>query len=74
MSVSIRLTQTGKKGERKFRIIAVTTRSKNRGKAIEVLGFVDKTNKIKNINKERLSYWRGNGAIVSKSLEKVLAS
>lgn len=39
MSVVIRLSRIGKKGERKFRVVVKEKRSKRDGKAIENLGF-----------------------------------
>lgn len=76
MAVVIRLTRTGKKGERKFRIVVKEKRSKRDGSAIETLGWYEKTEnkEIKNINKDRLNYWISKGAkptnIVSELLKK----
>lgn len=72
MSVTLRLTKVGKRGERKFRIVAKETRSKNRGKAIDIIGFIDKINKVQNIDKEKVSYWKKNGAIITTALQKYL--
>ena len=53
MSVVIRLTKVGKRGERRFRIVAKEKRSKRDGKAIEILGWYQKTEngQKKEINK-----------------------
>ncbi len=64
MSVVIRLTKTGKKGESKYRIVVKEKRSKRDGKFIEMLGQFEKreTGKSKNINVERYKYWLSVGA------------
>lgn len=74
MSVVIRLARTGKKGERKFRIVVKEKRSKRDGKAIEVLGWYEKgaTIQKKEINKDRLNYWTKQGAKVSAAVERLL--
>lgn len=66
------MTRVGKKGEAKFRIVVATTRSKNKGKAIEVLGFVDRGNKVQSIDGERLEYWKSHGAKVGRGVAKIL--
>lgn len=72
MSVTVRLSAIGKKGEKKFRIVVATTKSKNRGKVIEVLGFVDQNMKKTVVDKNRLQNWKENGAKVSVSVDKLL--
>ena len=64
MAVVIRLTKTGKKGEAKFRVIVKEKRSNRDGKAIEQLGWVEKTTKgtNKEIKKDRYEYWVSKGA------------
>ncbi|MDP3988406.1 MAG: 30S ribosomal protein S16 [Candidatus Levybacteria bacterium] len=76
MSVVIRLSRVGKKGERKFRIIVKEKRSKRDGKAIEILGFFEKGVKTvkKEIKKDRIDYWVKNGAKVSAAVDKLLKS
>lgn len=63
MAVVIRLARTGKKGERKFRIVVKEKRSRRDGKAIEILGWYEKGPKGKiELNKERYTYWVTQGA------------
>jgi small subunit ribosomal protein S16 len=64
MSLMIRLTRTGKKGERKFRVVVKEKRSRRDGDFIELLGWyeMDKTGQKKQINKERYEYWVSKGA------------
>ena len=74
MAVVIRLSRTGKKGERKFRIVVKEKRSKRDGKAIEFLGWYEKTEagEKKKLNQERIDYWRSQGAQVSVGMAKLL--
>ncbi|MBI2034155.1 MAG: 30S ribosomal protein S16 [Candidatus Levybacteria bacterium] len=75
MAVVIRLKPTGKKGERKFRIVVQEKRSKRDGRAIETLGWFEKGPKgQKNVNKERYSYWMSHGAQPSNTVAKITAS
>lgn len=74
MSVVIRLTKTGRKGEARFRVVVKEKRSKRDGKAIETLGWWEKTvgEEKKNINKERFDYWVGKGAKVSPTVSRLM--
>ncbi len=73
MSLAIRLTRIGKKGERKFRIVVKEKRSKRDGDFVELLGWYEKTkdNKKKKINKERFDYWISQGARPSKTVAEI---
>lgn len=74
MSVIIRLSNTGRKGERKYRIIVKEKRSKRDGKAIEVLGWYEKKEKTssKEINKDRYNYWISQGAKPTRSVANLI--
>ncbi|MBP9719299.1 MAG: 30S ribosomal protein S16 [Candidatus Levybacteria bacterium] len=74
MAVVIRLTQMGKKGERKFRIAVKEKRSKRDGGAIEYLGWYEKTENShkKNINMDRFNYWISKGAQASPTVTKLV--
>ncbi len=73
MSVVIRLSRTGKRGERKFRIVVKEKRSRRDGPAIETLGFLEKgKNGKKKINKERYEHWLSQGAKPSVTVSKLL--
>ena len=64
MSLVIRSTRIGKKGERKFRIIVKEKRSRRDGDFLELLGWYEK-NKPKNIKvlkMDRYNYWVSKGA------------
>lgn len=74
MSLVIRLTKTGKKGERKFRLVVKEKRSKRDGGYVELLGWYEKSpdHKKKKINKERYDYWVGQGANPSKTVQEIV--
>lgn len=80
MSVSVRLTRTGKKNAPSFRVVATKTRNKRDGQVLETLGFWNpsqgiggaKTNSSQlTLNTERINYWRGVGALVSNAVEEL---
>ncbi len=74
MSLVIRLSRTGKKGERKFRVVVKEKRSKRDGDFLELLGWYQKTkdHKKKEINKERLDYWVSKGARPSPTVAEII--
>jgi small subunit ribosomal protein S16 len=73
MAVVIRLSRTGKKGERKFRIVVKEKHSKRDGGFIDMLGWYEKsaTGGKKQINMERYSYWLGQGALPSTIVAEI---
>jgi small subunit ribosomal protein S16 len=74
MALVIRLTRTGKKGERKFRIVVKEKRSRRDGDAVDMLGWYEKGKDggKKNINKERYDYWISKGAIPSVTVASII--
>lgn len=71
----IRSTRTGKKGERKFRVVLKEKRSRRDGLAIENLGwYIKDKNGTKEINKERVDYWLSKGAKLSPAIHKLINS
>ncbi len=74
MAVVIRLTKTGRKGERKYRIVVKEKRSKRDGKSIEIIGRYEKREKevIKKINMDRYKYWLAKGAKPTASVANIL--
>lgn len=74
MSVIIRLTKTGKRGESKYRVVVKERRSKRDGKFIELLGQYEKREKgdFKNIDKERYDYWISKGAKPSPTVAGIV--
>lgn len=74
MAVVIRLTRTGKKGERKFRVVVKEKRSRRDGDSVEILGWYHMGPKggTKEINKDRYEYWVSQGAIPSPTVQKIV--
>ena len=74
MSLIIKLTRTGKKGERKFRVVVKEKRSKRDGDFVELLGWYEKTkdHKKKSIDMERYNYWFAKGARPSATVGKIV--
>jgi small subunit ribosomal protein S16 len=72
--VKIRLTQTGKKNAKQYRIIAIEDSKRRDGEAIEILGFYNPLVKPPQITikKDRLDYWISVGAVVSDSVKKLM--
>ena len=72
MATVIRSSRTGKRGERKFRIVVAEKRSKRDGKPVEVLGWYEKGPKgAKKIDKVRFDYWISQGARASDTILKL---
>lgn len=74
MALVIRLARTGKKGERKFRIVVKEKRSRRDGGVVDMLGWYqkDKTNSKKQINMDRYKYWVGQGAQPSLTVSEIV--
>jgi small subunit ribosomal protein S16 len=73
MSLVIRSSRVGKRGERKFRIVVKEKRSRRDGDSIEVLGWYEKgKNGGKQIDKQRYDYWIKEGAKASPAIEKLI--
>lgn len=73
MSVVIRLTKVGKRGERKFRIVVKEKRSRRDGDYVESLGWHEKGKEGgKQINLERYKYWLSKGAQPSLTVSKLI--
>lgn len=70
----IRFTRTGRKGERKFRLVVKEKRSNRDGEPVEALGFYEKTttNEVKNFDNDRIKYWISKGAQLSPSVKDIL--
>lgn len=76
MSVVIRLSRTGKRGERKFRIVVKEKRSRRDGDNIEMLGSFEKgqNNGAQNLKRDRYDYWVSVGARPSETVTKIFES
>lgn len=76
MSLVIRLTSTGKRGERRFRVVVKEKRSKRDGKALENLGWFEKTasGTKQEIKKDRIDYWIKSGAKMSPTVKEIVSA
>jgi small subunit ribosomal protein S16 len=74
MSLVIRLSRTGKKGERKFRVVVKEKRSKRDGGYVDLLGWYEKSKDMKNkkIDMEKYNYWISNGAQPSETVRQIV--
>lgn len=74
MSVVIRLSKKGKRGEGRYRVVVTEKRYRRDGKPIEALGWYEKREKStdKKINKDRYNYWISKGAKPSPTVEKIM--
>lgn len=76
MSVVIRLSKKGKRGEGRYRVVVTEKRYRRDGKPIESLGWYEKREKEqkKEIDKKRYDYWVSKGAKPSPTVEKIVLS
>jgi len=75
MSVVIRLSKMGKRGEGRYRIVVMEKRYRRDGEPIETLGWYEKREKKvenKGVNKNRYDYWISKGAKPSPTVEKIV--
>ena len=75
MALVIRLTRTGKRGERKFRIVVKEKRSRRDGDCIDALGYYEmgKDGK-KQIDMDKYKSWISKGALPSLTVSKIVSS
>jgi small subunit ribosomal protein S16 len=74
MSLVIRLTRTGKKGERKFRVVVKEKRTKRDGGYLDLLGWYEKSKDMKNkkIDMQKYEYWVSKGAQPSDTVRQIV--
>lgn len=72
--VKIRLSQTGAKNNRQYRIIAIEEGKRRDGRAIEILGFYNPRVKPAHVSlkRDRVAYWLSVGAQVTPTAKKLL--
>ena len=70
----IRFTKTGRRGERKYRLVVAEKRSKRDGKPVDSLGFYEKTTNAvhKEFDNDKIKYWVSQGAKISPSAKAVI--
>jgi small subunit ribosomal protein S16 len=74
MAVVIRLSRTGKKGERKFRVVVKEKRSSRDGGFIDMLGWYEKSkdHAKKEIDMKKYQYWIDHGAKPSLTVSEII--
>lgn len=76
MAVKIRMTRMGRRHRPFFRINAIESRNPRDGKILEKLGHFDPLEKDATkalvLNKERVEFWLGNGAVPSDTVSQIL--
>lgn len=72
--VKIRLSQTGAKNSRRYRIVVIEEGKRRDGRAIETLGYYNPTVKPPHlsIQRDRVAYWLSVGAQLTESTKKLL--
>lgn len=70
--LKIRLKRLGRKKRPFYRIILIDSREKRDGKAIEEIGFYNPLNKKYKIDIETVNQKIGQGAKLTKTLEKII--
>ncbi|MBI4066129.1 30S ribosomal protein S16 [Candidatus Gottesmanbacteria bacterium] len=72
--VKIRLTQTGSKNRKTYRLIAIEEGKRRDGRAIEILGFYNPLVKPPQVSvkRDRVEYWVSVGAQLTPAAEKLL--
>jgi small subunit ribosomal protein S16 len=74
MAVHIRLARAGAKKKPFYRVVVADHRSPRGGRFLEHIGTYDPTKDpgVLLTNKERLEYWRAQGAVPSETLKRLL--
>jgi small subunit ribosomal protein S16 len=76
MAVHIRLARAGTKKKPFYRVVVTDQRAPRGGRFLENIGTFDPAKETKDaplhIDQERLAYWRGNGAVPSETLTRLL--
>lgn len=72
MAVKVRLSRIGKKNAPFFRIVAIDSRKKRDGEALEILGtYNPRSGELVQFNNERIDAWIGLGAIPTEGVKKL---
>lgn len=72
--VKIRLTQTGTRNKKQYRIIVIDESKQRNGRALEILGYYNPTVKppLIKIDHSRVDYWTSVGAQITDGVLKIL--
>lgn len=72
--LTIRLQRTGKKNEQHFRVAVMEKARSAKGKAMEVVGFLNPRKKERAFKKERILHWISQGAQPSDTVHNLLVT
>lgn len=72
--ISIRLSRFGHKNAPFYRIVAVTSRSKQGGRVLANLGTWNPFKKEVKIEKDKVKNWADKGAQISPAVKKLMAA
>lgn len=72
--VKIRLTVTGKRNARTYRVVAIDESKRRDGRSIEQLGYYNPlvTPPQVVLKRDRIAYWQSVGAQLSPTVEKLM--
>lgn len=70
--IKIRLSKTGPKNKPFYRIVAIESKRKNKGKSLEVLGYWSPKNNEVKVKKDRIKYWIEKGAKTTPAVDKLI--
>ena len=70
--LTIRLTPTGKKHQKQYRVIISEKKRDVYGKALEILGSYNPHTKLASVNQERIKHWIEKGAQMSPTINNLL--
>lgn len=74
MSVTIRLSRTGRKNQPTFKLVVSNTRDKRNGKYVDILGYYnpfDPKQKF-SYDKEKMEKWKKQGAFITTAVSKLI--
>lgn len=72
MAVKIRLSRIGKTNSPVYRIVAIDSRKKRDGEALDILGTYNPTNgTIVQFHEDKIQNWVSKGAIVTDAVKKL---
>jgi len=66
--IKIRLARYGTKNKFVYRIVAADSHKKGVGKTLDTLGFWNPVKNIKQVDKNKMSFWIKRGALINKSI------
>ncbi len=73
MSVTVRLSKTGKRNSPSYTVVAANTKDKRNGRFLDILGHFNPLRKNGFIiDKEKFEKWTKNGAMVSDAVNSLM--